>query len=99
MSEDLKRAARAATEKSREDLVELSHRIHAEPELGYEEQESAAAVAEMLAGAGFEVENVTVELPSLLRAMVVMRQLRLMEPEGRLLAMAVGSCWFAPMVW
>ena len=64
MSEDLKRAARAATEKSREDLVELSHRIHAEPELGYEEQESAAAVAEMLAGAGFEVRTGIHDLPT-----------------------------------
>ncbi len=35
-------------------LVELAHRLHAEPELGYEEHRSVRAVAELLSAAGHE---------------------------------------------
>jgi amidohydrolase len=62
--ESIKGAARAAAEKARDDLVGLSHRIHAKPELGYEERESAAAVAAMLSAAGFEVRTGVHDLPT-----------------------------------
>jgi amidohydrolase len=64
VSQDLKREARAAAERAREDLVELSHRIHAKPELGYEEHEAADAVAETLAEAGLEVRTGIHDLPT-----------------------------------
>jgi amidohydrolase len=49
-------------------LVGLSHRIHANPELGWEEQRSSAWVGEALAGAGFDVEAGVGGLPTALRA-------------------------------
>ena len=38
-----------------DDLVAMSHAIHANPELGWEEYEASARCAEMLSGAGFDV--------------------------------------------
>jgi len=52
----LKEAARARAEESRGGLVDLSHRIHANPELGLEEHRSSHWVAEALAVGGLEVE-------------------------------------------
>ena len=49
-------------------LVELSHRIHANPELAFEETRASAWVAEALAAAGFEVEHGCYELPTAVRA-------------------------------
>jgi amidohydrolase len=46
----------AAVEANRAEIVELSHRIHANPEVAYEERQAAAWVAESLARHGFEVE-------------------------------------------
>jgi len=61
---DAKAAARERIEQSREDLVVLSHRIHANPELGHEEEKASAWLAEMLAGAGFAVERGVCDLPT-----------------------------------
>ena len=52
-----KEAAQAAINASREGLVALSHRIHANPELGYEEEQASGWLGEMLDAAGFTVEQ------------------------------------------
>jgi len=57
MTADVYGAARAALEAAYPGLVELSHRIHAHPELGYEEHLAAGWVADVLTGAGFAVER------------------------------------------
>lgn len=49
-------------------LVGLSHRIHAHPELAFEETRASAWVADALAAAGFEVEHGCYELPTAVRA-------------------------------
>lgn len=51
----LKDEARRAVDTHRETLVALSHRIHATPELGFEEYLSSQWVADALASAGFQV--------------------------------------------
>ncbi len=45
-------------------LVALSHRIHANPELSFEEEQAAAWCAEALAEGGFSVERGICELPT-----------------------------------
>ena len=45
-------------------LLALSHRIHAHPELSFEEARASAWVAETLARAGFEVEMGICDLPT-----------------------------------
>ena len=52
---DSKAAARREVEAIRDDLVELSHRIHANPELGWHEERSAAWTADALAAGGLDV--------------------------------------------
>jgi amidohydrolase len=64
----LKDAARARLEDAREGLLDLSHRIHANPELGYEEEKASAWVAEALEAGGFRVERGVCDLPTALRA-------------------------------
>ena len=46
---DAKAGARARFEHVREQLVALSHRIHARPEVAFEEEHAATACAEVLA--------------------------------------------------
>ena len=50
-----KAAARQRVERAHEALIGLSHWIHANPELGYEERMAAGWVAEWLEKAGFDV--------------------------------------------
>jgi amidohydrolase len=57
MIEQLKTAARERVEASRASLLDLSHRIHAEPELGYEEERASAWVADALEEGGLSVER------------------------------------------
>lgn len=52
---EAKAAARQRVERAHEALIGLSHWIHANPELGYEERLAAVWVAEWLEKAGFEV--------------------------------------------
>jgi metal-dependent amidase/aminoacylase/carboxypeptidase family protein len=49
-------------------LIDLSHRIHAHPELGFEEEQSSAWLCEALADAGFAVEKNLCGLPTAFRA-------------------------------
>jgi amidohydrolase len=55
-------------EKSRGELISLSHFIHAHPELGYEEVESSNAVANAAESMGFRVERGIANLPTAFRA-------------------------------
>jgi amidohydrolase len=65
---DAKAAARERIDAARDALVSLSHRIHATPELGFEEERAAAWIGEMLDAAGFRVERGLCELPTAFRA-------------------------------
>ncbi len=64
---DAKDGARAAIDASRDDLVALSRRIHASPELGYEEEKASGWLAEALDAAGFAVERGVCGLPTAFR--------------------------------
>ncbi|MGA9854933.1 MAG: M20 family metallopeptidase [Gammaproteobacteria bacterium] len=59
-----KQAARERLGQARASLTALSHRIHAHPELGFEEQQACGWLAEMLDDAGFEVNTGICELPT-----------------------------------
>lgn len=59
-----KEAAREKIEQSRAPLVDLSHRIHAHPELGFEEEKACGWLCEALDGAGFKVERGICGLPT-----------------------------------
>jgi amidohydrolase len=61
---DAKSAAQAAFQRHRDALVALSHRIHAHPEVKWEEERSSAWVAEALGEAGFAVEAPAGGLPT-----------------------------------
>jgi amidohydrolase len=65
---DAKTAARERFEAARDGLIELSHRIHAHPELGFEEEQASSWLCESLANAGFAVEKGIGELPTAFRA-------------------------------
>jgi amidohydrolase len=59
-----KDTAKQIVDDFRGQLIELSHRIHAHPELAFEEDRASAWVAETLAQAGFDVEMGICELPT-----------------------------------
>jgi amidohydrolase len=61
---DAKAAARKKLDLHRSRLVELSHRIHAYPEEGFQETKAAAWISEMLSEAGFNVETGICDLPT-----------------------------------
>ena len=63
-----KEAARAAVDAARADLTALSRRIHANPELGYEEERASGWLEEMLDASGFAVEPGICGLPTAFRA-------------------------------
>jgi len=65
---DAKSAARERFDTARDGLIELSHRIHARPELGFEEEQSSSWLCESLADAGFAVEKGICDLPTAFRA-------------------------------
>jgi amidohydrolase len=59
-----KHAAEVHLDAVTNELVELSHRIHAHPELAFEEEKAAAWCAEMLEAAGLAVERGICDLPT-----------------------------------
>jgi amidohydrolase len=61
---DARNAAREKVKQSRKQLVDLSHRIHAHPELGFEEEQACGWLCETLDGAGFKVERGICDLPT-----------------------------------
>ncbi|MBF6319718.1 M20 family metallopeptidase [Nocardia cyriacigeorgica] len=60
--------ADAAIAAARDELIGLSHSIHAEPELAFAETRSVAKVIEPLAARGFEIETGVADLPTAFRA-------------------------------
>ncbi len=58
----------ASIEGARNELIELSHFIHAHPELGYEEFDSSSALADAAERWGFEVERGSAGLATAFRA-------------------------------
>jgi amidohydrolase len=54
---DAKRRIAAAVESHRDEILDLSHRIHANPEPAFEERQAAAWVAETIGRHGYAVEH------------------------------------------
>lgn len=65
---DAKARLAAAVESARAEILDLSHRIHADPEPAYEEHHAAAWVAEALTRHGFQVEAPAGSLATAIRA-------------------------------
>ena len=63
-----KRRIAAAIDAARDEIIDLSHRIHAHPEVAFEEEQAAALVAEALARHGFAVEHPAGRLATAVRA-------------------------------
>ena len=61
---DVKSAASEKLRATQRDLIDLSHRIHANPELGFEERLASTWLCEMLSDAGFKVEAGVCEMPT-----------------------------------
>jgi amidohydrolase len=61
---DAKAGARERFAAARDSLITLSHRIHAHPELGFEEDRACTWLSEILADAGFAVEAGVCNLPT-----------------------------------
>ncbi len=59
-----KQGARERVSQLRDPLIDLSHRIHAHPELGFEEEKASLWIEEILAGAGMQVEANACDLPT-----------------------------------
>lgn len=64
----VKSAVETRIRNATDELVALSHRIHAHPELAFEEFRASAWVAEALHHAGFDVQHGCYELPTAIRA-------------------------------
>jgi amidohydrolase len=69
-TDELKAAVETGVAARVDDLVDLSHRIHGHPETAFTEHRSAAAVAELLAGGGFDVAEGVCGLPTAFSARV-----------------------------
>jgi amidohydrolase len=61
---DPKQAARDRVGHDRDRLIALSHRLHANPEVAWEEERACVWLAELLDEAGFAVERGACELPT-----------------------------------
>ena len=68
MSNEANERLAAAVQARRDMLVALSHRIHANPEPGFEEHDASATIAEILRAAGFAVEYPAGSTPTAIRA-------------------------------
>jgi len=65
---DAKARLAAAVEAARTEILDLSHRIHANPEPAFEEIQAAIWIAEVLGRHGFEVEHPAGSLSTAIRA-------------------------------
>ncbi|MFJ4714280.1 amidohydrolase [Streptomyces sp. NPDC088785] len=54
---DLRAHARAVVTRRQDDVIALSHSLHAEPELAYEEHRSARKIADLVERSGFDVRR------------------------------------------
>ncbi len=61
---DLKSVTRENVKDNQEMLLDLSHRIHATPEIGFEEIRASMWLCEMLADAGFNVAQGVCDMPT-----------------------------------
>jgi amidohydrolase len=61
---DAKQGAQERYQQSRSAMLALSHRLHANPELGFEEEKAAAWLCEILSQAGFDIEAGACEIPT-----------------------------------
>ncbi len=62
--EQAKKSANEAIRRSAHALIELSHRIHASPELAFEEHKSSEWVADALSSAGYAVTKPAFDIPT-----------------------------------
>jgi amidohydrolase len=67
---DVHPAIEAAVDRRQAELTSLSHRIHAHPEVAWEEEKAARWVGEALAGLGYTVEAGFCGMPTALRARI-----------------------------
>ena len=65
---DAKAALAAAVDRNRDEILDLSHRIHANPEPAFEEFQAAGWIAEILGRHGFVVEHPAGRLATAIRA-------------------------------
>ena len=65
---DTKRRLAAAVDAARDEILDLSHRIHADPEVAFEEVHASKWIAETLARHGFTVERPVGRLATAVRA-------------------------------
>src|SRR5258707_560515 len=68
---DTKAAAQERFGEAEQELIELSHRIHAHPELGFEEERAAQWMCETMGDAGFAVERGVCGMPTAFSARAV----------------------------
>ena len=68
---EMKAAVQARFEAIRSQMIALSHRIHAHPEIGFEEEQASTWLCELLTDAGFQVEQGICDLPTALSARAV----------------------------
>ncbi|MGW2894243.1 M20 family metallopeptidase [Streptomyces sp. NPDC001212] len=64
ISAQLKERCRDTVTRAQDQVLALSHSLHAEPELAYEEHRSARKIADLAEGAGFAVERGVCGLPT-----------------------------------
>lgn len=64
----LRERSRAFLTTRQDAVIDLSHALHADPELAYEEHRSARRIADLVERAGFEVERGAYGLPTAFRA-------------------------------
>ncbi|MEX2621645.1 MAG: amidohydrolase [Egibacteraceae bacterium] len=67
---ELRTAVSSAVERRTDDLIALSHEVHAHPEVGFTEHRAVAAVARLLGEHGHDAEVGAFGLPTALRARV-----------------------------
>jgi amidohydrolase len=67
---EMKTRLAAAVGANRDEIIDLSHRIHANPEVAFEEHQAAAWVAEAIARHGFTVEHPAGRLSTAVRGIL-----------------------------
>ena len=76
-------------------LIELSHRIHAHPELGFQEERASAWLCETMADAGFTVESGVCGIPTAFAARAGSTSVGA-APRGELTARTPAREWGTP---
>ncbi|MGH9864579.1 MAG: M20/M25/M40 family metallo-hydrolase, partial [Candidatus Acidiferrales bacterium] len=61
---DAKAGAQERFREARKSVLNVSHRIHANPELGFEEEKACGWIADELADAGFDVQRGVCDVPT-----------------------------------